>query len=110
MKQILEKVVNKNRKDWSMKLVDTLWAYQMTYKTLIGTSPYKFVYGKVCHLPLELEYKAYWAIKEFNLDLKLSEEKRILQIQELEEFRFHSYDNAKIYKERTKLLQGKRIK
>ncbi|XP_074266628.1 uncharacterized protein LOC141589906 [Silene latifolia] len=110
IKQILEKVANKNRMDWNTKLVDTLWANRTAYKTLIGTSPYKLVYGKACDLPLELEYKAYWAIKEFNLKLELSGENKILQIQELEEFRLHYYDNSNIYKERTKIFQEKRIK
>ncbi|XP_074300641.1 uncharacterized protein LOC141631937 [Silene latifolia] len=80
------------------------------YKTLIGASSYKLVYGNACHLPIKLEYKAFWAIKALNLDLKLSGEKKILQIEELEEFRLHSYENAKIYKEHTKMLHDKRIK
>ncbi|XP_074300531.1 uncharacterized protein LOC141631808 [Silene latifolia] len=80
------------------------------YKTPIGTSTYKLVYAKACHLPLELKYKAFWAIKTLNLDLKLSGEKRVLQIEELEEFQLHSYENARIYKERTKLLYDRRIK
>ena len=58
IKNILEKTVNVSRKDWSAKLDDALWAYGTTYKSLIGMSPYRIVYGKQCHLPLELEYKA----------------------------------------------------
>jgi hypothetical protein len=73
-------------------------------------TPYQFVYGKACHLPIELEHKAYWAIKEMNLDLDAAVVKRRIHISELEEMRLKSYENASIYKERIKRWYDKRLK
>nr|GFB01648.1 reverse transcriptase domain-containing protein [Tanacetum cinerariifolium] len=64
LKRILERTIGENRASWSDKLDDALWAFHTAYKTPIGCNPSKLVYGKACHLPIELEHKAYWALKQ----------------------------------------------
>ena len=109
IKTILMKVVNSNRKDWSLRSLDSLWEYRKAFKTILGMSPYRLVYGKECHLPVEIEYKAWWAIKKLSLDLGRTGLKRVLDINELEELRNDAYLNSKIAKGRLKKFHNQII-
>nr|GEZ82629.1 reverse transcriptase domain-containing protein [Tanacetum cinerariifolium] len=89
---------------------DALWAFRTAYKTPIGCTPYKLVYGKDCHLLIELEHKAYWALKQTNFDLSVAGDHRKIQLNELNELRDHAYENSLIYKEKTKRIHDFKIK
>nr|GEX42425.1 reverse transcriptase domain-containing protein [Tanacetum cinerariifolium] len=107
LKRILERTVGENRASWSDKLDDALWVFRTAYKTPIGCTPYKLVYGKACHLPIELEHKAYWALKHANFDLQTAGDHIKVQLNEL---RDQAYENSLIYKEKTKRLHDSKIK
>nr|GEY82483.1 reverse transcriptase domain-containing protein [Tanacetum cinerariifolium] len=103
-------VKGENRASWSDKLDDALWAFRTAYKTPIGYTPYKLVYGKACHLSIELEHKAYWALKQANFDLVVAGDHRKVQLNELNELRDHAYENSLIYKEKTNRIHESKIK
>ncbi|XP_028806402.1 uncharacterized protein LOC114761240 [Neltuma alba] len=109
VKDILEKIVKPAKKDWSLYLEEALWAYRTAYKSPIDMSLYHLVFGKACHLPVELEHKVYWAVKQCNINIESSEMERKLQLQELEELRLEAYENSKLYKEKTKFMHDRGI-
>nr|GEV25708.1 hypothetical protein [Tanacetum cinerariifolium] len=110
LKRILERTVGENCALWSDKLEDALWAFRTAFKNSIGCTPYRLVYEKSCHLPLELEHKAFWALKHTNFDLKTTGDHQKLQLNELSELRDQAYENSLNYKERTKKLHDAKIK
>ena len=109
IKKILEKTVNVTIKDWANKIDGSLWAYRTTFKTLLGMSRYKIVYGKVCHLPVELKHKTYWETRVLKMNLEIAEKKMMLQLNELEEFRQNAYESSRIYKEKTKAWHDRHL-
>nr|GEW54890.1 hypothetical protein [Tanacetum cinerariifolium] len=110
LKRFLERTVCENRTSWLDKLNDALWSFQTTYTTPIGCTPYKLVYGKACHPLIELEHKAYWALKHANFNLQTTDDHKKVQLNELNELRDQAYENSLIYKEKTKRLHDSKIK
>ncbi|GKD43437.1 reverse transcriptase domain-containing protein [Tanacetum coccineum] len=110
LKRILERTIGEHRASWSDKLDDALWAFRTAFKTPIGCTPYKLVYEKACHLPIELEHKAYWALKHCNYDLVTAGDHRKVQMNELNKLCDQAYENSLIYKEKTKRIHDSKIK
>lgn len=102
IKRILKNVVNPYRKNWSKHLDGVLLDYRIAFKTPLGMYPFRLIYDKAFHLPIELQHKSFWIVKKLNFNLKVVGKARVLQLNELGEHIFFSYENSKIYKEKTK--------
>nr|GEV25196.1 reverse transcriptase domain-containing protein [Tanacetum cinerariifolium] len=104
LKHVLERTVGENRVSCSEKLYDALWAFRTAYKTPIRFTPYKLVYGKSCHLPIELEHKAYWALKHVNFDLKTTKK---LHDSKIKNRIFNVGDRVLLFNSRLTIFSGK---
>ncbi|XP_014517186.1 uncharacterized protein LOC106774657 [Vigna radiata var. radiata] len=109
IKRILEKTVAFSRRDLLQKIDDALWAYRTTMKTSMGLSPFQLVYGKACHLPVEIEHKALWALKFLNFDPHETQSKHRSQLLDLEEIWLHAYDSSRSYKEKVKFYHDRKL-
>ncbi|GKC06786.1 reverse transcriptase domain-containing protein, partial [Tanacetum coccineum] len=110
IKRILERSVGYNPKNWSEKLDDALWAFRTAYKTPTGCTPSRLVYEKACHLPVEIEHKAYWALKQYNIDFTATAKNSFIELNELIELRDEAYENTRFYKEQIKRWHDSRLR
>ena len=101
--------MSRNLKDWADKLIDALWAYRTAFKTPLGMLLFRVIFGKPCHLSVELEHQAMWAIKALNFGLEVAGVERKLQLSELDEIRAEACENLRIYKGRAKLFYDRHI-
>ncbi|GJV67945.1 ribonuclease H [Tanacetum coccineum] len=106
IKCILERSVGYNLKNWSEKLDDALWAFRTAYKTPTGCTPFRLVYRKACHLPIEIKHKAYWALKQCNMDLATAVKNCFMELNELIELRDGAYKNTHILQTRREIRNG----
>ena len=109
VKRILEKTVSSSRRDWAIKLDEALWAYKTAFKTPTALSPFQLIHRKTCHLLVEIEHRAFWALKWLNFDSKVSVEQRKIQLLELEEMRLNAYQSSRLYKECIKAYRDKKL-
>nr|GEU44084.1 reverse transcriptase domain-containing protein [Tanacetum cinerariifolium] len=107
LKRILKRTVGENRASWSNKLDDALWAFRTAFKTPIGCTPYKLVYEKACHLLIELEHKAYWALKHCNYDLLTAEKTKRIHDSKIKDRVFNIGDRVLLFNSRLKIFSSK---
>nr|GEV91565.1 reverse transcriptase domain-containing protein [Tanacetum cinerariifolium] len=104
--RILPRIIQKRVDKWRFQVV----AFHTAFKTPIWCTPYKLVYEKACHLPIEFEHQAYWALKHCNFDLKSAGDHRKVQMNELNELRDQAYENSLIYKEKQRRFMTPRLR
>jgi len=109
VKRILEKTLSSSRRDWAIKLDEAVWAYKTAFKTPTALSPFQLIYGKACHLLVEIKHRTFWALKWLNFDSKASAGQRKIQLLELEEMRLNAYQSSRLYKERIKAYHDKKL-
>ncbi|XP_049358863.1 uncharacterized protein LOC125823543 [Solanum verrucosum] len=109
IKSILAKTMNANMTNWSKNLDDVVLAYCTSYKTPIGMSPYRLVFGKSCHISIEIEHKAPSVFKALNLDCVNASKERVDQLNEMDKFRFKAYESSAPYKEKMKKWHDSKI-
>ncbi|RDX99505.1 hypothetical protein CR513_17445, partial [Mucuna pruriens] len=102
IKKLLQKMANLSHKG-------ALWAHRTTYRTSLGMSPYQIIFNKACHLSVEIENRAYWAVKKCNMAYDQADQERKLQLQELEELCLEAYENSRIYKVKVKQFHDNQI-
>nr|GEY63195.1 reverse transcriptase domain-containing protein [Tanacetum cinerariifolium] len=107
LKRIVERTVGKNHASWSDKLDDALWAFHTAFKTPIVCTLYKLVYGKACHLLIELEHKAYWALKHCNYDLLITEKTKRIHDSKIKDRVFNVGDRVLLFNSRLKIFLDK---
>nr|GEU43355.1 reverse transcriptase domain-containing protein [Tanacetum cinerariifolium] len=107
LKRILKRTVGENHTSWSDKLDDALWAFRTAYKTPMGCTLYKIVYEKSCHLPIELEHRAYWALKHVNFDLKTAERMKKLHDSKIKNRIFNVDDQVLLFNSCLKIFSRK---
>ncbi|RDX81099.1 Gag-Pol polyprotein, partial [Mucuna pruriens] len=108
-KKTLQKKTNPSQKDWSRLVEDALWAHRTAYRTSLGMSPYRIVFGKPYHLLVEIEHKAYWAVKQCNLAYDQAGKQRKFQLQELDELCLEAYENSQIYKKKKEFQVDQKV-
>ncbi|RDX98250.1 gag-pol, partial [Mucuna pruriens] len=91
------------------RTVDVVWEHRIAYRTPLRMSPYRIVFGKACHLPIEIEHRAYLAIRQCNMAYDQASKERKLQLQELEELRLEAYENSRIYKQKVNPFHDRQI-
>nr|GEV35006.1 reverse transcriptase domain-containing protein [Tanacetum cinerariifolium] len=109
IKRILKRSVRYNPKDWFENLNNALRAFRMPTKLQHDAPPLEWFYGKACHLQVEIEHKAYWALKQCNMNLTAAAKNCFMELNELMELRDRAYENTRIYKERTKRWHDSRL-